>query len=75
LGYCNVAKKKKCERDCLQGHVIIIGGANDTARNVKEISNKTLAILICMNVLVFNIPTRHDLIKESARKSGKQMWT
>jgi hypothetical protein len=59
----------------LTGHVIIIGGANGTARNVKESSKTTLAILIRMSVLVFNIPVRHDLIKESVRKLGKQMWT
>jgi hypothetical protein len=45
-----------------------MGGANDTARNetkncIKTL-NKTLVTLTCTHI-VLNIPTRHDLIKES----------
>jgi hypothetical protein len=46
-----------------------MGGANDIARNeIKDCINtlkRTLVALTCTNVIVFNIPTRHDLIKES----------
>jgi hypothetical protein len=59
---------KNCERDC-SSQVAIMGGANDIARNeTKNCINtlkRTLATLTCMNVVVLNIPTRHDLIKES----------
>jgi hypothetical protein len=43
--------------------------ANDIARNeTKDCINtlqRTLVALTCTNAIVFNIPTRHDLIKES----------
>jgi hypothetical protein len=62
-----------CERDCSSlgswDHVVIMGGANDIARNeTKNCINtikRTLATLTCTNVVVFNIPIRHDLLKES----------
>jgi lysophospholipase L1-like esterase len=61
---------KNCVRDCAelgpQDCVVIMGGANDIARNeTKERINtlkRTLAALTCTNVIVLNIPTRHDLI-------------
>jgi lysophospholipase L1-like esterase len=64
---------KNCERDCSilgpQDHVVIMGGANDMAKNeTKNCINtlkKTLSALTSTNVVVLNIPTRHDLITES----------
>jgi hypothetical protein len=64
---------KNCERDCSilgpQDHVVIMGGANHIAK--KETKNcintlkRTLSALTSTNVVVLNIPTRHDLITES----------
>jgi hypothetical protein len=64
---------KNCVRDCTemgpQNHRVIMGGANDTARNeTRNCINtlkRTLSALNCTNVVVLNIPVRHDLIKES----------
>jgi hypothetical protein len=63
---------KNCVKDCAvlspQDHVIIMGGANDTARNETKtcinVVKRTLSALTCTNV-VLNIPIRHDLINES----------
>jgi hypothetical protein len=64
---------KNCERDCSilgpKDHVVIMGGANDIAKN--ETKNciitlkRTLSALTSTNVVVLNIPTRHNLITES----------
>jgi hypothetical protein len=62
-----------CERDCSilgpQDHVVIMGGANDIAKNeTKNCINtlkRTLSALTSTNVVVLNIPSRHDLITES----------
>jgi lysophospholipase L1-like esterase len=64
---------KNCVRDCAvmgpQNHVVIMGGANDISRNeTKNCINTlkcTLSALTSTNVVVLNIPTRHDLIQES----------
>jgi hypothetical protein len=64
---------KNCVRDCAdlgpQDCAVIIDEANDIDRNeTKDCINTlkiTLMALTCSNVIVLNIPTRHDLIKES----------
>jgi lysophospholipase L1-like esterase len=64
---------KTCERECSmlgpQDHVVIMGGANDIAKNeTKNCINtlkRTLSALTSTNVVVLIIPTRHDLITES----------
>jgi hypothetical protein len=64
---------KNCVRDCAemgpQDHSVIMGGANDIARNeTRNCINtlkRTVSALTCTNVVVLNIPVRHDLIKES----------
>jgi radical SAM superfamily enzyme len=52
-----------------------MGGANDISRNETKNCINTLksthSALTSKNVVVLNIPTRHDLIKESI----KQIWT
>jgi hypothetical protein len=60
---------RNCGKDCSSLHTVIMGGANNIARN--ETKNcmrtlkKTLVTLTCMNVVVLNISTRHGLIKDS----------
>jgi lysophospholipase L1-like esterase len=64
---------KNCVRDCTvlgpQDHVVIMGGANDISRNVTRnclnTLKTTLSVLTSTNVVVPNIPARHDLVKES----------
>jgi hypothetical protein len=63
---------KNCVRDCTaldpQDHVVIMGGANDISRietkNGINTLKSTLSALTSTNVVVLNIPTRHDLVKE-----------
>jgi lysophospholipase L1-like esterase len=76
---------KKCVRDCTvlgpQDHVVIMGGANDISRNetinCRNTLKTTLSALTSTNVVVLNIPARHDLVKESIvnKEIGKQIWT
>jgi hypothetical protein len=62
-----------CVRDCAvlgpKDHVVIMGGANDIARNETKtcinVVKRTLSALTCTNVIVLNIRIRHDLIRES----------
>jgi hypothetical protein len=64
---------KNCVRDCTalgqQDRVVIMGGANDISRNeTKNCVNtfkSTLFALTSTNVVVLNILTKHDLVKES----------
>jgi hypothetical protein len=70
---------KNCDSNCSilgpQDHVVIMGGANDIAK--KETKNcinalkRTLSALTSTNVVVLNIPTRHDLITEPIYKTCK----
>jgi hypothetical protein len=65
--------QKNCVSDCKalgpQDHVVIMGGANDISRNeAKNCINtlkSTLSALTSTNVVVLNIPSSHDLVKES----------
>jgi hypothetical protein len=58
-----------CKALCPPDHVVIMGGANDIYRNeTKNYINtlkSTLSALTSTNVVVLNIPSRHDLVKES----------
>jgi lysophospholipase L1-like esterase len=64
---------KNCVRDCTvlgpQDHVVIMGGTNDISRNETinciNTLKTTLSALTSTNVVVLNIPARHDLVKES----------
>jgi hypothetical protein len=77
---------KNCVRDCTvlgpQDHVVIMGGANDISRNESKncinTLKTTLSALTYTNVMVLNIPARHDLVKESIankeiRKANKDI--